>query len=343
MKKTFLFSLHGFIWFCDLCVIFLVTLAANVWTSTDSLKGLGIVTGTFSWSITLFYLGYSLIVPKFYLKQKYLAFIASLVGVCLLFPLLPHLDSLISAIMGNGWKGYSMSGYVQVIFLSLFICSFGILLRIFIERINTQQKAKELDNEKLRSKLVVLVNQNNPHFIFNVLNNIDSLIHTKPAKASETINKLSQFLRYIYSNSEKDKVSLFSEMEYIDNYIELQKLRLNSDINVKFEKQLKLENATIVPMLFLPFIENAFKHGLIDNIHPLNIRIESDNHQLKFECRNCYSKTVLKDNADSGFGISNIVKRLDLMYPTQYKLKIENNDEVYTVSLTLQLDETPMN
>lgn len=339
MKKTILYSLHGFVWFCDLSVIFLVSLAANAWTNGNILTGLGIVTGTFLWSIALFYLGYSLIVPKFYMKQKYLAFIVLLLGVCLLFPLLPHLDSLKSAILGNGWKGYSLSGYVQVVFLSLLICSFGVLLRIFIEWFNTQQKEKELDNEKLRSKLMVLVNQNNPHFIFNVLNNIDSLINTKPARASETISKLSGLLRYIYTSSEKERTSLLSEIEYIENYIELQKLRLDTGFHVEFDKQLKSEKTTVVPMLFLPFVENAFKHGLIDSTHPLNIRIESDIRQLKFECRNYYNKTVQSDNADSRFGISNIIKRLDLMYPTRYKLNIDNNDEVYTVSLTLQTDE----
>lgn len=339
MKKSILYSLHGFIWFCDLSIIFLVSFVGNIWVHEKALICLAGILGAFTWSIALFYIGYSLIIPKFYSHQKYLASVLSVIGVSLIFPLIVQLEKVISALSGNGWMGYSLSGYIQVTFLSLFICTSGILFRIFIDWINTQQKKKELESEKLKSKLMVLINQNNPHFIFNVLNNIDSLINTKPAKASETINKLSGLLRYIYSNSEKDKVSLFSEIEYVENYIELQKLRLNSDINVRFEKQLKSENATIVPMLFLPFIENAFKHGLIDNIHPLNIRIESDNRQLKFECRNYYNKSVMADNTDSGFGISNIVKRLDLMYPTRYKLNIENNNEVYTVSLTLQIDE----
>jgi sensor histidine kinase YesM len=234
--------------------------------------------------------------------------------------------------------GYSASGYVQVVILCLIICASGALLRIFVDWVDNQQKEKELESEKLRSKLIVLNSQSNPHFIFNVLNNIDSLITSKPAKASETINKLSGLLRYIYTNSEKDKVSLISEIEYIENYIELQSLRFDNQVNVNLVKDVKPENINIVPMIFLPFIENAFKHGVIDNNNPINIKLSVKNRKLLFECSNSCSSSK-ENNADSGFGISNIIKRLDLMYSSNYVLNIENNNDIYTVSLTLKIDE----
>jgi len=337
MKKTILYSLHGFVWFCDLGIIFLVTLAGNLWATKGVLVSTAMLLGIFVWSLALFYSGYSFITPKFFSKNRFGAGVLTSIGVCLIFPLLPHMEKVISAISGKGWMGYSLSGYVQVFFLSLFICGAGILLRAFVNWIANQQKKKELENEKLQSKLMVLINQNNPHFIFNVLNNIDSLITSKPAKASETINKLSGLLRYVYSNSEKDRVSLTSEIEYIENYIELQSLRLDSNVKVEFDKNLQ-ENIQVVPMLFLPFIENAFKHGLVDNEHPLKLKFLTGKRELIFECIN-NTASVNSNKTDSGFGLSNIIKRLDLMYPSKYNLNIDNKENAYSVSLSLQVDE----
>lgn len=338
MKKTILYSLHGFVWFCDLSIIFLVSLAGNLWVNQSVLISIGMLLGILAWSLALFYMGYSLIVPKFFTKQKFLSGIAAILLTSLVFPLIPHIDNVASAISGNGWKGYSLDGYVQVFFLSLLICTTGILLKAFINWIEDQQKKKELEGEKLKSKLMVLINQNNPHFIFNVLNNIDSLITSKPAKASETINKLSGLLRYIYSNSEKDKVSLLSEIEYIENYIELQTLRLDNEITIQIEKSNISANIHVVPMLFLPFIENVFKHGLMDSTHPAKIRFLTSGKELIFECQNSFNAKK-EENTDSGFGLSNIVKRLDLMYPSKYKLNIETSKGIYSVSLTLKMNE----
>jgi two-component system, LytTR family, sensor kinase len=338
MKKTILYSLHGFVWFCDLSIIFLVSLAGNLWVNQSLLISIGMLLGIFVWSLVLFYMGYSVIVPKFFSKRKFLAGVAAIFVTSLVFPLIPHIDKIASAISGNGWRGYSLDGFVQVFFLSLLICVSGVLLRAFINWIIEQQKKKELEGEKLKSKLMVLINQNNPHFIFNVLNNIDSLITSKPAKASEILNKLSGLLRYIYSNSEKDKVSLLSEIEYIENYIELQAQRLDNEINIQIEKNNISANINVVPMLFLPFIENVFKHGLENSIHPAKIRFLTSGKELIFECQNFYNAKK-EENTDSGFGLSNIVKRLDLMYPSKYNLNIEKTKGIYSVSLTLTIDE----
>jgi len=337
MKRSILYSLHGFVWFCDLSIIFLVTLAGNLWANNSALVSTAALLGIFAWSLALFYIGYSFIVPGFLSKKRVGAGILTTIGVCLVFPLLPQIEKVISAISGNGWMGYSPAGYIQGVLLALFICTSGILLRAFVNWIDKQQKKKELENDKLQSKLVVLVNQNNPHFIFNVLNNIDSLITSKPAKASETINKLSCFLRYVYTNSEKDRVSLTSEIEYIENYIELQSLRLGNDVKVELDKVLQ-ENIQVVPMLFLPFIENAFKHGLLDTEHPLKVKFSIKNSELIFECINS-TAAENSTNPDSGFGLSNIIKRLDLMYPSKYNLNIANKENTYSVSLKLQTIE----
>lgn len=337
MKKTIIYSLHGFVWFCDLSIIFLLTLAGNLWSTKGTLVSTAMLLGILAWSLAVFYSGYSIIVPKFFSKNRFGTGVLAIVGICLIFPLLPHMDNVLSALSGNGWMGYSLSAYIQVFFLSLFICVAGILFRAFVNWIDNQQKKKELENEKLKSQLMVLINQNNPHFIFNVLNNIDSLITSKPAKASETIHKLSDLLRYVYSNSEKDRVRLTSEIEYIENYIELQSLRLDNKVKVEFEKDFK-ENIFVVPMLFLPFIENAFKHGLVDHEHPLKLKFLIKNGQLIFECIN-NTGSGNGSKTDSGFGLSNVIKRLDLMYPSKYNLNIDTKKNTYSVSLSLQTNE----
>lgn len=337
MKKTILYSLHGFVWFCALGIIFLVTLAGNLWATKSILVSTAMLLGITAWTLSLFYSGYSFITPKLFSKNRFGAGVLTSIAVCSIFPLIPHMENILSAISGNGWLGYTLSGYIQVFLLSLFICAAGILFRAFVNWIDNQQKKKELENEKLQSKLMVLINQNNPHFIFNVLNNIDSLITSKPAKASETINKLSGFLRYVYSNSEKDRVSLTSEIEYIENYIELQSLRQDNSIKVEFDKDIQ-KDTQVAPMLFLPFIENAFKHGLVDNKNPLKLKFFTRNRELIFECIN-NTGSGNSNKSDSGFGLSNIIKRLDLMYPSKYSLNLENVDNVYAVSLSLQVNE----
>lgn len=338
MRKAIYYTLHGFILFCNLLVIFLVSLAGNLWVNENAHTVVISIMGMFTWSLVLFYLGYLLFAPKFYLNRKYIAFLTSFLGASLLFPLLANIDKVFSAISGNGWMNYTISGYIQVVFVSSFICASGVLLRIIIDWINTERKKNELENEKIQSKLKVLVNQSNPHFVFNVLNNIDSLITTKPAKASETISILSNLLRYIYTNSEKDEVSLSSELEYIKNYIELQSLRFENNINFSLENKIDPEKIRIAPMIFLPFIENTFKHGVIDKNHPINITLSSNNGDLLFKCQNYFNPNK-RNETKSGFGISNIIKRLDLIYPTCYELNVENQKEIYTVLLRLKINE----
>ncbi|TKG88360.1 hypothetical protein EYV94_27110 [Puteibacter caeruleilacunae] len=338
MKKTILFSLHGFIWFCDLCIIFLATLAGNLWANENVLNGLTGFLGLALWSLILFYIGYSFIVPKIFSQGKIFEGIVAISITGLASSFIMNFEDVISVISGNGGIDYSFSGFIQVAFLSIFICASGVFLRLFINWINEEQKKKELENERIKMKLQVLVNQNNPHFIFNVLNNIDSLITSKPARASETINKLSTLLRYNYTNSENDKVPIRSEIEYIENYIELQSLRLDHEINVQWEVSPRLEGINIVPLIFLPFVENAFKHGNTDNNHPIQLRVDLQGNEVHFECKNSYNSSNTQ-KAVSGFGISNIVKRLDLMYADNYKLNIENEKEIYSVSLILKVDE----
>ena len=118
----------------------------------------------------------------------------------------------------------------------------------------------------------------------------------------------------------------------------MQTLRLDNDVKVQFEKEEISEHIHVVPMLFLPFIENAFKHGLLDNAHPLIIKFSCRDNELLFECKN-NSDSSRSNNLDSGFGLSNIIKRLDLMYPSKYNLTIENKETIYSVSLTLRINE----
>ncbi len=338
MKKSVQIWLHGFVWFCDFVMIFLTNYKSTIWEKSAIISVISVI-GLFAITLAFIYIGYSYIVPTFFSKKKYFEGSLILLGICLIFPAFLSFRIIVSAITGHGWMGgYPLNMHFKLsIFFAIFSIS-GIFLRALENWFIEQQKKKELENEKLQSRLMVLTNQNNPHFIFNVLNNIDSLITSKPAKASETINKLSSLLRYIYSNSEKDSVSLTSEIEYIENYIELQSLRIDNEIKVKLDKENISGNVFVVPMLFLPFIENAFKHGLTSKTNPVFIKFSKSNGQLLFECKNSIDAAINK-NSDSGFGLTNVRKRLDLMYPSKYNLDIKKNEAVYSVSLTLQINE----
>ena len=340
MKKSVLISLHAFVLLSSYMIYVLAfhftetTLYPNSPSSYDVGYYIGSVVGIYLRVAGLFYFGYLFIANKFFKKQNFLVLIISVIIISIVFSL-----NSIFGYISNGWDKFSSDKFLHIFFFTAFYCTYGFLFRIFIDWFRNQQKKKELENEKLKTKLLLLTSQSNPHFIFNVLNNIDSLINTKPAKASEVICKLSNILRYIYSNSETDKVLLSSEIEYIEDYIELQKLRFDSEANIQFKKDEIPGNIKIIPMLFIPFIENAFKHGIINKRNPLYIKISYHNNQLYFECNNNYDSNKESIKTKSGLGILNVTKRLDLMYPSKYELDINEKDGFYSIKLTLQIDE----
>lgn len=200
-----------------------------------------------------------------------------------------------------------------------------------------QQLKNELEQKNRISELALLRTQLNPHFLFNTLNNIDALITSDQEKASDAVIKLSEIMRFTLYETNNERISLDKEVNYLENYIALQQLRLKNPYFVRFDKSIDCKGKTIAPMLFIPFVENAFKHGLKNIVAPgIEIELSCENNILSFEVINRYS-VIEEHNKDatSGIGLVNTKKRLELLYPEKHKLEIRKSAGIYKVKLDI--------
>jgi hypothetical protein len=201
-----------------------------------------------------------------------------------------------------------------------------------------QQMKTELENKNKTSELALLRTQLNPHFLFNTLNNIDSLILTNPNKASDAIIKLSDIMRFMLYDTSTDQVSLEKEVNYLESYIALQQMRLKNPSFVKFTKEGNCIGKTIAPMLFIPFVENAFKHGQKNVKAPgIEINLSCMPESVKFDVVNHADKNKeINKDSTPGIGLANTKRRLELLYPGRHELSIRNDNGLYMTSLKIK-------
>ncbi|MDF2551047.1 MAG: sensor histidine kinase [Chryseobacterium sp.] len=191
----------------------------------------------------------------------------------------------------------------------------------------------KLKNEKMKAELMLLKSQVSPHFFFNTLNNLYGLVAKDPQKAQELILKLSDMMRYSIYEGEKDTVALRDEIVFLKNYVELQKIRYHKQISVDFDCEVD-ENRKVVPLLFIILLENAFKHG-IENLRKnafIKMSLTSSQTEIIFKIENNYEKA----ENQSGIGLKNLKRRLELIYPNQYELSFSISENIYHVQLILK-------
>lgn len=290
----------------------------------------------------IFYFNYFFILPKYYKKGK---IAQSWIGWILLFFAFTGLRYLVQEVLFLKWFGISnyFKGttfwfyiYDNLYYGGLYIVM-SILLWIIDDNLATQKEKYILLEEKNTAQLAFLKNQVNPHFIFNTLNNIYALVSARSDKALPSIEKLSQLMRYMYKDSEADKVSLQSEKDYIDSFIDLQTIRLANKESIKYTFEGNTNQLTMAPLLLIPFIENMFKHGIINQVNkPLEIHISVAQNKLSLFTSN-YINTLNKDES-SGIGLKNVEKRLALLYPKNHTLSINNDHGMYTCHLHINLN-----
>lgn len=221
--------------------------------------------------------------------------------------------------------------------LSIISGAYAILIKFAIDWFDAQKLKAEMINQAQTSELALLRSQVNPHFLFNTLNNIYSLVCKKSPDAPEAILKLSSIMRYMLYDANTDVVSLEKEIEYMKSFIELQKLRIRQTDFVELQIEGEVGNKTIAPMLLIPFVENAFKHGSKTGSMPgIRIHLVTAPHQLLFEVTNQVKKNFLgpKDTL-GGIGLQNIKRRLELLYPEKYSLETREENDHYRVKLII--------
>jgi two-component system LytT family sensor kinase len=213
----------------------------------------------------------------------------------------------------------------------------------FITDLVDQEKARQEERqERMQSELAFLRSQINPHFIFNILNSIVYLIRTKSGLAETVTIKLSELMRYMLYDSLGEQVPLEHELEYLKNYVELQKIRFEEDVDIRLHIEDTPRGQTIEPMMMIPFVENAFKHGVGMIADPvIEILVQFDEDRLSFTVKNKIGPEPAEDkDPSSGIGLRNVKRRLELLYPGRHRLDIEETEEWFVITLHLEFDKS---
>lgn len=286
------------------------------------------------WAAIIFYLFYFYFIRFFEKKQfaKYLVF-SILSSISLTLMLMP-----LHTFFYPQFEVFNYKYIVPPMAGTFIIAQCGSLVKGFENWFTDIQLKNELDAKNLRNELELLKSQINPHFLFNSLNNIDSLIRTSPENASTSLITLSEMLRYMIYETRTDNVPLNKEIVYIKNYIQLQQLRFRDKEYIRVTYPEICEGIQIAPMILIPFIENAFKYAYNQGKLPvIEIAMQCKDGTLHFSCSNYCKQEKSDDENTSGVGLENVKRRLELLYPSNYQLAIFDENYVFKVELTIQL------
>jgi two-component system LytT family sensor kinase len=297
--------------------------------------------------IGTYYFNTYYLVPKVLLKGKKAAFVLALISIMIFaglimarveiwFSLAEHLRRA----MG---KKIWHNAYVDFfgLFTTMLVLGISTSLAI-VQQWNRDWKVRqELETKTAVAELTFLKAQINPHFFFNTLNSIYALTYINAASAREVILKLSGMMRYLLYETPHNSTTLAKELAFIQNYVEIMKLRLNDNMVVELLLPHYLSDIPIAPMLLLPFVENAFKHGVDDNLDgSIAIMIAVEDNQLNLVVKNTITACAHHTDVDEkGIGLVNTQRRLELLYPERHSLTInhQQNDREYLVNLTINL------
>lgn len=291
--------------------------------------------------LLFFYLNYYVLIPKFYDSKKYVIF-SLIILMCFVFvvliPEIPMMGHKMPRPLGPQGVPPPHGRHFLLAFNHNFFQFAGVL--IFSLMLHGRERLKRIETEKANAELSYLKAQINPHFLFNTLNSIYSLAILKSDKTADALVKLSDMMRYVLNDGNTNFVLLEKELNYIANYIELQKMRLASNIKLNYSCEGLPSDKKIAPLILIPFIENAFKHGVnTEENSDIDIQIKISDatvHLLvKNNCVTINNNTLNK----SGLGIDNTKQRLQLLYPNNHRLKISKLDNSFIVELNLNIHD----
>jgi hypothetical protein len=300
-----------------------------------------------------FYAFYSYLVPRFLFKGKKLHFwLLSIIYIIIVGPIIPDLiDSLLGYFLdmevGMLLILIKHPSHVElktvilgILFWSIIvsICGiFGYIFKLAFNSFKNEQLKKELEIKNHLSEIKVLKSKLNPHFLFNTINNIDTLIQSRPILASEALSKLSDILRYMVYETENEQIPIKTEIENLEKYIDLEKMRLVNPDTASYTCTIK-SDFSVPPLIFFPFVENGFKHSNLNSSNQkLRISMSEENNSLLFKCINTVYERKQEPNF-KGVGLELAKKRLDLLYPKRHELSIKKENNEFHVSLQIDLN-----
>lgn len=286
--------------------------------------------------VGLFYLNALLLIPTLLYKKKYTVFAFSLILLFLAYFMIGWLNRIwLTNEPFFNWRSH----FLFTFFIFLFMLASSTAYQMSRDRMKADKLAKERENENLKTELSLLRSQVSPHFMFNVLNNMVALARKQSDQLEPSLIKLSSLMRYMLYDTDGEKVSLEKEIDYLQSYIDLQKQRFGKNVVIQTAFTEIDGSYNIEPMLLIPFVENAFKHGtgFMEDAR-IEIELRVKNSLLYFTVRNRFNteSEEVKDKT-SGIGLTNVKRRLNLLYGNKQNLLISKNDGWFTTSLQLNL------
>jgi two-component system, LytTR family, sensor kinase len=283
--------------------------------------------------IGIFYLNAYLLFPKLVTKKYWWLYIISIAAVIFISW---HIKVYFLSLDPDFQLTIANKGVIKFGIIPFIIASF--IFRLVSDRIRYERLEKEARSEKLSSELKFLRSQVSPHFLFNMLTNMVSLARHKSDLLEPSLIRLSDLLRYMLYESQKDKITVATEVAHIRNYVQLQQIRFQDNVSVELNIRNEDTDSFIEPMLLIPFIENAFKHGIGAQRNPyIIINLEAKNNQLDFSVSNNYIRDNSSKDDNPGIGLNNVKNRLRLLYPDKFHLDIRDESGVFFVHLNLNL------
>ncbi|KAA3610057.1 MAG: hypothetical protein D8M58_07535 [Calditrichaeota bacterium] len=288
------------------------------------------------------------VLRRYLIHKKFIGaivwFLVSLVGILLVRRLIifevissfaPHLNH-------NLLEFWDLKHIIHYIVYIYPVVAVAVIIFIVQEWFKKEKLQLEIQKERLEAELKYLKHQINPHFLFNTINNIYSLVLEKSKKAPDAILKLSDMLNYLLYESNFDKIPLNKEIQNLNDYIELEQFRYADKLEVVFNYKIKTNENTIPPLILLPFVENAFKHGAGESLKNswIHINLKEENHHLTFKVENSIDENVSpQNNEQDGIGLNNVKKRLELLFPDKHELKILKSSESFIITLQLDISD----
>jgi len=295
--------------------------------------------------MVLVYSNIYLLVPKFLSNNRILAYLVNLLALVIVTTCgRVVLQYWLLTGRHNSQEDLLNSGQILIFVLHFFIALASTIYVISSQWVRNAREKQELKTEQIQTELKFLKSQINPHFLFNILNSLYALTLKKSDMAPTMVIKLSEMMRYMLYECNEKRVPLEKEINYLRNYLDLEKLRIGNKMDVELNVHGDLEDKYIAPLIFINFVENSFKHGGISGNKTkghVNLDITVRNEEIHFILEN--SKPLRLGETKSmkavgGIGLKNVKNRLDLVYANNYKIDIKEDDDIYSIDLALQLD-----
>jgi two-component system, LytTR family, sensor kinase len=289
----------------------------------------------------LIYISNYLLIPQLLYKKKYLLF--GLIFIALIFCSSIIKMYLIGKILNNDQllnfgANLKVRLYDNVI-PHFFLVTAGAAIKLVVDQIRLQKKIADMAKEKAEAELSFLKSQINPHFLFNSINSVYFLIDKNNADARQALHKFSDMLRYQLYEASGEKIPVEKEIDYLKDYVDLQKLRKDENYLVEFNCAPEVKGFFIEPLLLIPFVENAFKHisHKTNQANFVKVHLSRHNGLFEFAVENSKENGIKLTEKYGGIGLTNVKRRLQLLYPNQHELVIENKDNIYKINFKLKI------